>query len=83
MGQRSLTRKGNYILKSNLPIGVQNMTLKSNLIHFTMQELFPYSTFKQKLFEVLFRFMAVGIAEMLVWLMCLLMSKSVWALFSN
>ena len=29
MGRRWLTRKGNYILKSNLPIGVQNMTLKS------------------------------------------------------
>ena len=26
---RWLTRKGNYILKSNLPIDVQNMTLKS------------------------------------------------------
>ena len=29
MGRRGLTRKGNYILKSNLPIGVQNTTLKS------------------------------------------------------
>ena len=29
MGRRWLTRKGNYILKSNLLIGVQNMTLKS------------------------------------------------------
>ena len=30
MGRRLLTRKGNYIFfKSNLPIGVQNMTLKS------------------------------------------------------
>ena len=29
MGRRWLTRKGNYILKSYLPIGVQNMTLKS------------------------------------------------------
>ena len=29
MGRRWLTRKGNYILKSKLPIGVQNMTLKS------------------------------------------------------
>ena len=29
MGRRWLIRKGNYILKSNLPIGVQNMTLKS------------------------------------------------------
>ena len=29
MGWQWLTRKGNYILKSNLPIGVQNMTLKS------------------------------------------------------
>ena len=29
MGRRWSTRKGNYILKSNLPIGVQNMTLKS------------------------------------------------------
>ena len=26
MGRRWLTRKGSYILKSNLPIGVQNMT---------------------------------------------------------
>ena len=29
MGRRWLTSKGNSILKSNLPIGVQNMTLKS------------------------------------------------------
>ena len=29
MGRRWSTRKSNYILKSNLPIGVQNMTLKS------------------------------------------------------
>ena len=29
MGRRWLTRKDNSILKSNLPIGVQNMTLKS------------------------------------------------------
>ena len=29
MGRGWLTRKDNYILKSNLPIGVQNMTLKS------------------------------------------------------
>ena len=29
MERRRLTRKGNYILKYNLPIGVQNMTLKS------------------------------------------------------
>ena len=29
MGRQWLNRKGNYILKSNLPIGVQNMTLKS------------------------------------------------------
>ena len=28
MGRRWLTGKGNYILKSNFPIGVQNMTLK-------------------------------------------------------
>ena len=28
MGRRLLTRKDNYILKSNLPIDVQNMTLK-------------------------------------------------------
>ena len=29
MGWLWLTRKGNYILKSNLPIGIQNITLKS------------------------------------------------------
>ena len=29
MGRRWLSRNGNYILKSNLPIDVQNMTLKS------------------------------------------------------
>ena len=29
MGRRRITRKGIYILKFNLPIGVQNMTLKS------------------------------------------------------
>ena len=29
MERRWLTRKGNYILKFNLPIGVQNMALKS------------------------------------------------------
>ena len=35
MGRQWSTRKGNYILKSNLPIGVQNMTLKSivNLVY--------------------------------------------------
>ena len=31
MGRRWLTRKGNYILKSNLLIDVQNMTLKSTV----------------------------------------------------
>ena len=29
MGRQWLTRKGNYILKSNLSTGIQNMTLKS------------------------------------------------------
>ena len=29
MGRRWLTRKGDYILKSDLPIGVQTMILKS------------------------------------------------------
>ena len=29
MGRGWITRKGNYVLKFNLPIGVQNMTFKS------------------------------------------------------
>ena len=29
MGRRCSTKKGNYILKSNLPIGVKTMILKS------------------------------------------------------
>ena len=39
MGRRLLTRKDNYILKSNLPISVQNMTLKSINIRMDLKEL--------------------------------------------
>ena len=43
MGRRWLTRKGNYILKFNLPIGVQNMTLKSIKNVYVLTSVYPGS----------------------------------------
>ena len=36
MGRRWLTRKVKYILKTKLPIGVQNMNLKSRVLMTTL-----------------------------------------------